>query len=523
MSSIVDLLESLDRIPWLFWLLLLGFICGASYFFYKAYSGRRFSLNESTDSKGLDTLENNTSWRAHRDYKTVIQNGPIGHGDYTGWFEDEIKICEHYKSKLDQLGKDVDIYPTVAGKYLHIVGEQSRKIKPYWVWVLLIILMVIESYGLSVLLAQIYTDTGTTAQENLLANGLVIIIGVILLGAASWVGPDLYKQIYARNIWVDSNNSIRRIINDDVEIAADPELSEAGNSSDSNQPQAIRKANRSTFVGKVKSDAVAGANEGYKVSKFNRTFKWYVAGVLIFGLVMVAVRYKSIDEKFSSDIKMLAETQKVDELPKVSNNTSKNPPREAAGGAQVSNDLLTQDILEKNKQTKILGMLVYLLIYLATQVLALATSYSFGFASDKGSEAYKLLKAFRKRHGLISEADYSAAIGSKNVFKTKDIKATAQKFLKDWQLGLQTFYRSNANNLIQSQLEMIEKSLQGADKRTFIKYQALDSAQNKQVQSTPEETNPVPQPHPVNNVIMVDYYTLATNGNEEVCIDSLDD
>ncbi|MBK7503002.1 MAG: hypothetical protein IPI14_10515 [Polaromonas sp.] len=166
------------------------------------------------------------------------------------------------------------------------------------------------SRGLSVLLAQIYTDTGTTAQENLLANGLVIIIGVILLGAASWVGPDLYKQIYARNIWVDSNNSIRRIINDDVEIAADPELSEAGNSSDSNQPQAIRKANRSTFVGKVKSDAVAGANEGYKVSKFNRTFKWYVAGVLIFGLVMVAVRYKSIDEKFSSDIKMLAETQK---------------------------------------------------------------------------------------------------------------------------------------------------------------------------------------------------------------------
>ncbi|MBK7503001.1 MAG: hypothetical protein IPI14_10510 [Polaromonas sp.] len=94
---------------------------------------------------------------------------------------------------------------------------------------------------------------------------------------------------------------------------------------------------------------------------------------------------------------------------------------------------------------------------MATQVLARLPAIHLDLLAIKGSEAYKLLKAFRKRHGLISEADYSAAIGSKNVFKTKDIKATAQKFLKDWQLGLQTFYRSNANNLIQSQLEMIEK------------------------------------------------------------------
>jgi hypothetical protein len=566
MNAILDLLEAIDRITFLplLLMLLLAAISGWLVFnIYKSHQLQEGSSmtrgNSSTNTSSLlsSVQDLRQQWDGNRNYHTVIMNGAVRSGTFQGWFDDERKICQEFKGKINQIKESKERYPKTEEDYLKIVDEIDRKNKPWWIWALLAVLMIAEAYGFSILLAGYLNDSGSAAQDSNLALGLSVLISVVGLGAAYFVGAYMYKHSYAWRVWKGSGHQIRRELDaaggGTVRTGATLGLSTEDNAKDANRPQEVRMANRSQYVADLAA-ATSGSAAQNKVAKYNNYFWIYSAVVLLFGIFVVTVRISAINDSFSKEVQRLQTIESVDKT------TLTKPSQSGNSGSLLqslqeqskeSENAASADALEKTRSTKQVVTFVYFILFLAVQAVAVIFTQRYGFASEEGENAYKKLKEFKEKNGATLSEEFEAKQKSDLAQASEEATALAQSTLINWQIGLQTEYREGSATIDFNQRNAIQAAIDGSSDRTYSRYLLLEEQQNNtplppvvrtpassvvistptdiptpSVQVTPSGlfSKPLDAPAIVTAIPLsetVEYFIRSTNGNESIVSSAL--
>lgn len=550
----LDLLEAIDRITLLPPLFMLALAMISGWLAFKIYKSHQLQENNSMNHGNSRTSTNyllasvqdlRQQWDGNRNYHTVIMNGAVRGGTFQGWFDDERKICQEFKGKINQIKESKERYPKTEEEYLKIVDEIDRKNKPWWIWALLAVLMIAEAYGFSILLAGYLNDSGSAAQDSNLALGLSVLISVVGLGAAYFVGANMYKHSYAWRVWKGSGHQIRRELDSTdggaVRTAATLGLSTADNSKDANRPQEVRMANRSNYVANLAA-ATSGSASQNKVSKYNSYFWIYSAVVLLFGIFVVTVRISAINDSFSKEVQRLQTIESVDKSTPTKPSTSGNSGsllQSLQDQSKDSENAASADALEKTRSTKQVVTFVYFILFLAVQAVAVIFTQRYGFASEEGEKAYQKLKEFREKNGATLSEEFEAKQKSDLELASQEATALAQSTLINWQIGLQTEFREGSATIDFNQRNAIQAAIDGASDRTYSRYLQLEEQQNNtplpplafvqpaaqsvvttaQINTNEYVVQDIDAPAPAitaSSIFSVEYFIRSTNGNEVI-------
>lgn len=497
MEKLLGSLEALDEGSMLGILvpILLGLFVPCIYYWFLAKQGPVLSTSKSNTQMTSNTQRNlllssvqetSEKWKSRpREYLQVLRQGPDHAGKFSNWFQDEINICREFSYKISALEiKNDERYPTVEINYLGIVGESNARPKPHWVWLIIAVMMVAEAYGLSVLLAGHLSDTGTASEDKKLAIGICTLLSIGLVTLAVKIAKDVSMRRYAWLVWRASNGVIKRQFDKDAESQnkgqfnkeAEPQndstktlgLTEAGNSADQHQMQAIRRANRSEYVYGFKSEGTATPQIKRTLSEYSLKLKLYIGFIILFGVVILTYRIYAINENFGREIERVRLVASADP-PAIFSQSGR--PKIVDQANDSASQLVTQESLEQTKSTKTVATLFYVLLFWLVQTVAVLLSSRYGFVSDHGEEAYNIIRNFRAVHGpSISEEDYKTKCINNMKLLMIEARALASETLQSWQLGLQTEYRSIDPGLTGEQRRLIEAALNSAASRTYDFY-----------------------------------------------------
>lgn len=493
MERWLEYLEALDDgntlMVWL--LVLMGLLIGCiSWVMIKR--GLVFSMSKQTSNIQRNSLlssihELREHWSSQRQYFDVLRHGPERSGKFAGWFEDETKICRQFGDQIDALAlKDTARYPAVELEYLKIVDELGARPKPLWVLLIIVVMMVAEAYGLSILLAGYLNDTGTASQDNVLALFLSVLFSVVLLFLAVHIGAQAYKQRYARRVWKQSENQqIKREIHSfdgkSVVINQSLGLSAEDNKADGRQGQPTRMANRSKYVADIMAETIGG-KKGNNVEAYTSGFKIYVAAMTLLGILILVFRISAISDNFGKELVRAQQVASADTSTSV---TASGRPKIVEQANDTAGQSITQESLERTKSTKIIGTLFYVLLFWLVQTLAVLLSSWYGFASDNGLAAYEKIRTFRQAHGAGAlEEEYSERMFRDTERARSEARALASETLQNWQLGLQSEYRSGHAGLNEDQRNLIDSTLNSAASRNFDAYVEIMKPKPGSINST---------------------------------------
>ena len=376
-------------------------------------------------------------WSNRRSYSEVVRLGPELSGCFSGWFEDEVKICGEFRSKIDELGTEsIRRYPAVELEYLGIVDELHAKPKPLWLWLVIVAMVVAQAYNLSVLVVgylEVNDSYTAPERENLLLcmSGLM---SISLLMLTVHIGAQAYKRRYALRVFVSSFGRIKRGMDGPggsfVPLAHSLGLSVEDNLKDVRQSQATRMANRSHYVAEILAETIGGVKKR-KVSAYSNGFKMYFGYMALMGILILTLGINAINN----------------------------------------------DYLEQSNAADIVGVLLGVLLFWLIQALTMILASSYGFASNDGMMAYRKIRAFKKVFGEIPLIDeYKKRIDKDFSDAQAEAKKLASETLRDWQSGLQSEYGSGGVGMTEKQLKVIEQALESAVSRTFDRYMEISKA-----------------------------------------------
>lgn len=439
MNALIEVLESLagSMLPWL---LLALAVASALLFAYLAFvrgssslATRNMRSNSSSDQfAAMRTIADlQTKWEGKRNYVDTLRKGPNPQDEFKGWFEDEKKLCNQFWTEKDRLIKEQELrikeYPEAQRRYLAIVNESERNPHSTWIYIGLLLLMGIEATGFSLIFADRLTDTASARAVEQYAIGIAIVIAAFALYFAHRVGVAVYRQGYARTAHLHApGNSLTRTPDNEGLQLSQEEV-------DAHLPQSIRIINRSNYV----HEAAGEAKRSNKlIPRFPIKLWIYVAVVVIFGTFVAFVRLGQIEEFYAKQAQQQAAIAASDSSPE----TNLSVPPGVMKSKQEAAEVITQEVLDKEKRGKQLAILVFIAIFFIAQTLGVVLAASRGFASNDGEKAFKGIRAFHELHGDISLEQWKLKLEA-------DIDSAdryAQESLTGWQLGLQTAFTNKA-------------------------------------------------------------------------------
>ena len=504
MSGWLEALEAIDKSS-IFSLSLIVlaaiFFCSIIYLLW----GRRALWQQSEqapDSTANATRRNllrsvnevHVRWSSVRGYPVVLQQGPSPDGNFAGWFADEIKICSQFKNVIERLDIPAEArYPVVAQEYLKIVSEQDRQPEPVWAWLMLVVLIAAEAYGLSILLAGYLNDTGTASQDNWLAIGICSTLSIVLLSFAHAVGIQNYKHGYARNAWNLAGRQLSRDPrpNKDggpVGDAGTLDLTAEDNIRDQFQAASIRIANRSdyvnSFIAKTKGDS-----RNNNARPFTSMFWVYVGIIIAFGLAILTFRISAINANYAQEMVRMQQLSRS-ESPSVLQSNGPARPKAIDGLNNAANQDVTQESIERTKSTKVVVTIFYIMLFWMVQALAVIIADRFGFASSKGRLAYNLVRSFGRKfgEGLMKE-EFEARMRNELAHAKTEARAVASSTLQAWQLGLHAEYKNSNPSSDKDDRDLIEKALSENSQRTFPRFLKLSHMDDEPIANSAAISN----------------------------------
>lgn len=388
--------------------------------------------NSGTDTSLRSITELVDRWKSQRTYREVLQRSPPQDGPFKGWFDDETKLCGEFHTEKRKLQENQPMreseHPQIQQRYLAVVGESGRKPMSSAMLAGIILLAIVEAFGFALILAEISSDSASMQLTQFAGAAIAIIIATALVVFAHFAGTWIYEQGYAHSAHllapskslVGSGTENLLIGKEDIDTEKHP---------------STRMFNRSKAV----RDA---ATEAEKTGKL--TPRWPIS-TWIYGVVIVAiaigigaVRFQQIAENASKETKRalsIATSESVQ-------GDQRGPV--VPGGVQSSKSELekavTDESIDQSRRTKYFGIIVFLMIFLCVQVMAVLLSNSRGFASDQGKKAYRKIENFEREHGDITLGQWKMRLQS----FTDEADRFAQGALAEWQLGLQTAFATKA-------------------------------------------------------------------------------
>lgn len=271
--------------------------------------------------------------------------------DKPGWYNSETTLCSDYKTFVNAASKqEFDRYES----YLSKVRETDRKPFPFFLWLLIVALVVVEALGFSYVLAGHAIPGASEATQAYGSMGIAFLLSVLLVVLTHLTGHELYRNgkiKEARRAWVDSG----KIGN----FSAVSDVTFTKNADDDEQPYYIQEIRR---VGKVKPS--------YVISVGTLIF------VLIIAVAATYVRGKELEKQLTTEVSG-------------AQSNYFGVPKDLAETAVAAESKALQEVQQLDREGGWSTFIILAIIFVFLQILGVIFGHLYGFAGKKSKEAYK--------------------------------------------------------------------------------------------------------------------------------------
>ncbi|MDQ7083876.1 MAG: hypothetical protein Q9M36_02655 [Sulfurovum sp.] len=124
------------------------------------------------------------------------------------WFYSEERLCREYHNFYDKVDKDSESFDE-AKAYLHAVGELGRTPTPTLIWVMIFLLVIVESFGFAYVLAGFTIPGASEATQQKGAIGVASMLAILLVWLTHMTGQELHKNTLIQKIrrWYKNDNA----------------------------------------------------------------------------------------------------------------------------------------------------------------------------------------------------------------------------------------------------------------------------------------------------------------------------
>lgn len=175
-----------------------------------------------------------------------------GYDENHKWFYSEERLCRDYYNFYEKVDKDSESFDE-AKEYLHAVGELGRKPTPYFVLIMIFLLVVIEAFAFAYVLAGFTIPGASESTQQKGAIGVAIMLAILLVWLTHMTGAELHKNTLIKKIrrWYKNDNTEgsnpRDLKPDEKTITIDDTFN------DKDSPNYIRMLNRLDVNAKVQT------------------------------------------------------------------------------------------------------------------------------------------------------------------------------------------------------------------------------------------------------------------------------
>lgn len=297
------------------------------------------------------------------------------------WFNSEDTLCGEflsvYNDKNEGLQRTTEEYE-ICKDYLGYAGESARKLSPWWLWPLLVLVFVIEAAGFGYVFASYASPDASENTQLIMAYGFAAMLSGAAVFLTKKAGFELYKNS------VKSNIRSKQTSDFDLRVTHQNIRLDESNESDKPDPIAIRILNR--------------VEQGIG-SDVRRKFHWTIStaiAVLLLAALAIGVRFATLERSLTEDQQMM----------QFENSAGAYMTEDPYGnGVEVPQGLLTdnQDEVQDTTVTDIIaaeragGVMTYIafgVVYILLQIVGAAAGYVFGFVGVESEKAFKVVNKF---------------------------------------------------------------------------------------------------------------------------------
>ena len=333
----------------------------------------------------------------------------IQHGDEP-WFTSEITLCRDYYQHYQKFERDPSIFQK-SQDYLKKANETGRNNLHLLGWVVIFLLVILEAFGFSYVLAG-YAIPG--ASENLQqkgAMGIAFIISVILVGLTHFTGHELHLNSLintARSWWLQKKDAPNR----DSILEPDNMIDFESTFMDRDAPQYKQLVSR-----------LPKTTSSYYVTYLT------AVSVIVIAILATYVRGQVLEQQHTRTVGVEqtmgnGKSDPFEEAPVILQSDMINAQKKVDDDAWQS---------EKKGGWETFVFLAFLFMLL--QIFGVLIGYKTGFAGKDSADARKRIDKFK----TVAEYDIFYRV------KKEQIVAVAQKRLSNLQQKLQKYVQKNSN------------------------------------------------------------------------------
>ncbi len=426
-------------------------------YFRRVHADRQVGSRSNVTREGSESLEQVTSeLRARTTIDDFVKNLEGQRVEQPGgWLPFELTICRRF-AKLSQASEEAlrapenqvpsDVLAHKARHYLTAAHEADRKPRPTWVWFLWGVMVVAESYAFNLLLADYITLGGTPRQQQFAALGMCVLFSIGAMLLAHLAGASLYLHSLVRYVYDVTGRTDHvsaRILIGDIDRTYD-DNQEGGETAQQLQQKILNRSQS------VRKRAVRG-----RPPKIDPIFG---AIVVLLVLVMIAIfsfRVFDLTRKETQETtgNLELSRERAGDQSKIAG-----VPIDVAKAQDDAERAASKDQEGATRAAFYWAFGIFSFIFLSVQIVGIYIAYAFGFASDKGMDAYFQVRRARFESMDAYRAYYHA--------ECQKLPSVAQETLAVVQEGVLSRASDRGMNLTQE----VHQALAERSRKTFQAY-----------------------------------------------------
>ena len=289
----------------------------------------------------------------------------------TGLTNAEEKLCSIYKKHIPVLDKTAFLERV---EYLKLSCDLGRHTTPFFIWLLLAILVVAEALGFSYMLGKWMAMEASENTHILLMFAIVTVICVIMVALTHFAGVQSYRTNLLRSFNRDRNEDRKKGEFQPIALSDSQEKDRAS-------PAYQRTLNR---IGRHSKDK--GSYLGLWIT--------FIA-VAVIATASTWMRYNALEQDLTREITLQQE-----------NASSADPfamvlPDEITQPQQAADNKAFADIQSATRQEGIAAFVMLAFIFIITQIVGIGAGYKYSLAGNQSKKALDETKGFESYEAYL--------------------------------------------------------------------------------------------------------------------------
>jgi len=354
--------------------------------------------------------------------------------DDKDWFYSETTLCGAFHTYYDKYDKDPSLYEK-SKSYLSKVDELGRKPFPFYMWIVIGVLVILEALGFGYVLAGWTIPGASESLQQQGAFGIALIISIILVAFTHFTGYEIYKNslINKVRVWFINDRNDNK-----PDLERDTDVTLEHNDRDDNKP------NYSKLLNRIQTNATV-------------TQSWLVSIITAILVISIAIGATYVRGQ-------VLEKQLTEEVTNSGTNMFSGFPGELAAPQQQADTKAMNDKIDSDRKGGWATFIVLAVIFVFIQLLGIMFGYKFGFAGKESKEAFINSYQFRTKQEFI---EYYKK-------QKQAVAKIAQQKLQELQQKMAQ--RAVATGTSAKQAELIKNR----ENRTFLNYVHLKNDESLQ-------------------------------------------